>query len=99
MKGDVSWKEYENAVYRECERIFNAQDAELVKDAHVEGRYSGVKRQIDILIRLLKDGYVDSTCLVECKHSLMNGLLMLAVTTPRILVLFLTIERATESGM
>ena len=68
MKGDVSWKEYENAVYRECERILNAQDAELVKDAHVEGRYSGVKRQIDILIRLLKDGNVDSTCLVECKH-------------------------------
>lgn len=65
---DISWKDYEDAVYQECKRILDSQEAEVVKDAHIVGRYSGANRQIDILIRLLKDGKVDSTCLVECKH-------------------------------
>ena len=67
-KADISWKDYEDAVYQECQRIFYTQDAEVIKDTHIVGRYSGVKRQIDVLIKLLKDGNLDSVCLVECKH-------------------------------
>lgn len=65
---DISWKDYEYAVFQECERILHTQDAEVIKDTHIVGRYSGVRRQIDVLIRFLKEGKVDSTCLVECKH-------------------------------
>lgn len=63
-----TWQDYEEAVFQECERVYHFQNAELVKDAHIEGRYSRVKRQIDVLVRLYEGGKVFSTILVECKH-------------------------------
>ena len=64
----VNWKEYEDEVFQECERVFRLQGAEVIKNAYLVGRYSGVKRQIDIIINGLKDGEIVSDCLVECKH-------------------------------
>lgn len=64
----VNWKEYEDEVIQECERVFRLQGAEVIKNAYLVGRYSGVKRQIDIIINGLKDGEIVSDCLVECKH-------------------------------
>lgn len=64
----VNWKEYEDEVFQECERMFRLQGAEVIKNAYLVGRYSGVKRQIDIIINGLKDGEIVSDCLVECKH-------------------------------
>lgn len=64
-----TWQDYEDAVFQECERVYHFQNAEIVKNAHVEGHYSGVNRQIDVLlVRLYEDGIVISTILVECKH-------------------------------
>lgn len=64
----VNWKEYEDEVFQECERVFRQQGAEVIKNTYLVGRYSGVKRQIDIIIKGLKDGEIVSDCLVECKH-------------------------------
>ncbi len=62
------WKEYEDAVSHEYERIFYSQDVEIIRNIYIVGRISGVKRQIDVLIRLFKDSCVVSTCIVECKN-------------------------------
>lgn len=67
-KGFVTWKDYEDAVYEECQRIYHSRDVEIIKNTHIVGRYSGVKRQIDVLIKLQKDDVVTSTIIVECKH-------------------------------
>ena len=64
----VNWKEYEDEVFQECERVFRLQGAEVIKNTYLVGRYSGVKRQIDIIIKDFKDGEIVSDCLVECKH-------------------------------
>lgn len=63
-----TWQDYEEAVFQECERVYHFHNAEIVKNAHIEGRYSGVNRQIDVLVRLCEGGKVISTILVECKH-------------------------------
>jgi len=63
-----TWQDYEEAVFQECERVYRFHNAEIVKNAHIEGRYSGVNRQIDVLVRLCEGGKVISTILVECKH-------------------------------
>lgn len=64
----ASWKDYEDEVFQECERVFHQQGAEVIKNTFLDGRYSGVKRQIDVIIKGLKDGEIVSDCLVECKH-------------------------------
>lgn len=64
----ISWKDYENAVFEECERVFHSQEAKIIRDTCLIGRFSGVKRQIDVLIRFYENGKITSTCLVECKH-------------------------------
>jgi len=64
----VSWKDYEEQVFRECRRVFYFKEVEIIKNAHIVGRYSGVKRQIDVLIKQLEDGIVVSSILIECKH-------------------------------
>lgn len=64
----VSWKEYEDEVFQECDRVFRLQGAEVIKNTYLVGRYSGVKRQIDVIIRGVKDSKIVSDCLVECKH-------------------------------
>lgn len=64
----LTWKDYEEAVYEECERVYHFSNVEIIKDIHIIGKYSGVKRQIDVLIKLLENGKVKSTILVECKH-------------------------------
>lgn len=63
----ITWKDFEEAVYEECQRVYHFRDAEVIKDTQIVGKYSGVKRQIDVLINLLKDGIVTSTIVVECK--------------------------------
>lgn len=63
----VDWKEYEDAVFEECKRAFHFQDAEVLRDVRLLGKDSGVKRQIDVLIRQKKNGE-GLTTLVECKH-------------------------------
>lgn len=67
-KESITWKEYETAVYEECQRVYYFRDAEIIKDTHIVGKYSGVKRQIDVLVKLLKDDVVTSTIIVECKY-------------------------------
>lgn len=64
----VSWKDYEEQVFQECLRVFYFKEVEIIKNSHIVGQYSGVKRQIDVLIRQLKDGNVVSTILIECKQ-------------------------------
>lgn len=64
----ASWKDYEEAVFQECERVFNFAGVEIIKNTHIVGRYSGVKRQIDVLIKQVVEGRVCSSILVECKH-------------------------------
>lgn len=64
----ISWKDYEYAVYEECKRVYHSYNAEIIKNTHIVGKYSEVKRQIDILIKLLEDDKATSTIIVECKH-------------------------------
>ncbi|MFR9592638.1 MAG: restriction endonuclease [Rikenellaceae bacterium] len=45
----MDWKEYEDIVYEECQRIF--RDATIIKDTHIKGIYSQRQRQIDILVK------------------------------------------------
>lgn len=63
-----TWNDYEEEVFQECKRVYGPQGAEVIKNVYLEGRYSGVKRQIDVVIRQHKDGEAVSVCLVECKH-------------------------------
>ena len=65
--GFLSWKEYEAAVFEECKRVFHLRNAEIIKNAHLVGKDSGVSRQIDVLIRQNTNGLVTTT-IVECKH-------------------------------
>jgi hypothetical protein len=44
----MDWKEYENDVYNECLRVFD--NSEIIKNAHIKGKYSLRSRQIDVLI-------------------------------------------------
>lgn len=65
---DIGWKEYEEEVFLECKRVFNSQETEVIKNKYIVGRYSGVKRQIDVIVQQLIDGEVVNMCVVECKH-------------------------------
>lgn len=65
---DISWKDFEEEVFLECERVFNSQETEVLKNEYVVGRYSGVKRQIDVIVRQYDDGEYVNMCVVECKH-------------------------------
>ena len=65
---NLSWKDYEEAVFEECQRVYHFRDAEIIKNTVMLGKYSGVKRQIDVLIKLLKDAVISSTIIIECKH-------------------------------
>ena len=64
----VSWKYYENAVFQECKRVFNRDAKKIIKNAYMLGRFSGVKRQLDVLIRLKKEDGASSIIIVESKH-------------------------------
>lgn len=65
---NLSWKDYEEAVFEECQRVYHFRDAEIIKNTVMLGKYSGVKRQIDVLIKLLKNAVISSTIIIECKH-------------------------------
>lgn len=65
---NISWKEYEEEVFQECKRVFNSQETEVIRNKYIVGRYSGVKRQIDVIVRQFIDGEVVYLCVVECKH-------------------------------
>ena len=47
---DISWKDFEEEVFLECERVFKSQGTEVLKNEYIVGRYSGVKRQIDVIV-------------------------------------------------
>jgi hypothetical protein len=64
----LSWKDYEEAVFEEFRRVYHSLDAEIIKNTYINGKYSGAKRQIDVLIKLRKDDVVTSTIIIECKH-------------------------------
>ncbi len=64
----LAWKDYEDAVYEECKRTFQFRNAEIVKNTYIEGKYSGIKRQIDILIKQINEDVITSTIIVECKY-------------------------------
>lgn len=64
----VTWKGFEDAVYEECQRVYHFRDAEISKNTHIVGKFSGVKRQIDVLIKLMNDDAITSKIVVECKH-------------------------------
>ena len=68
QKAQSSWQGYEEAVFQECERVYHFRNCEILKNAHLVGRYSGAKRQIDVLVRFIEGESVISTMLVECKH-------------------------------
>ena len=40
-KPSIMWKDYEEAVYEECERVYHFSNAEIIKDIHIIGKYSG----------------------------------------------------------
>lgn len=63
----VKWKEFEDAVFEECQRAVHFRDAEVLRDVHLLGKDSGVKRQIDVLVRQ-KKGDEETVILIECKH-------------------------------
>lgn len=62
------WQKYEDEVFLEFERVYHFRNAEILKNAHLVGRFSGVKRQIDVLVRFVDNERVVSTMIVECKH-------------------------------
>ena len=64
----ITWKDYEDAVYEECQRVYHFREAEIIKNTHILGKYSGVKRQIDVLVRLKADDKSISSIVFECKH-------------------------------
>ena len=64
----MTWREYEDAVFEECERVFHFKEAEITKNTQIVGHISGSKRQIDVLVRLLKEGKPYCAIVVECKH-------------------------------
>jgi hypothetical protein len=64
----ISWKEFEEEVFLECERVSNSQGTEVLKNEYIVGRYSGVKRQIDVIVRQHNDGEDVNMCVVECKY-------------------------------
>ena len=45
----MEWKDYENAVFMECSRVFHNSD--IQHNVYVKGIYSRRKRQIDVLIK------------------------------------------------
>ena len=65
---DISWKDFEEEVFLECERVFKSQGTEVLKNEYIVGRYSGVKRQIDVIVRQHDDDENVNICVIECKH-------------------------------
>lgn len=63
----IRWKEFEDAVFEECLRAFHFSGAEVLRNIYLLGIDSGVKRQIDVLVRL-KKGDEETIILIECKH-------------------------------
>lgn len=63
-----SWQEYEDAIFLECERVYHSRKCEITKNVYIVGRFSGVKRQIDVLVRFFDGESIVSTMVVECKH-------------------------------
>lgn len=64
---EINWKDYEGEVFQECERVFQIRGAEVKRNTHIVGHFSGVKRQIDIEIRQSNEEGVVNICIVECK--------------------------------
>lgn len=67
-QAQVSWKDYEEAVYQECERVYLLKRPEIIKNAHIVGRFSETPRQIDVLIKERNGNGDILMTLVECKH-------------------------------
>lgn len=45
----MDWRDYEQNVFEECQRIF--RDSDIVKNVYIKGIYTNRKRQIDVLIK------------------------------------------------
>jgi len=63
-----TWREYEEAVYEECERVFHFKGAEIIKNTQIVGHISGSKRQIDVLVKLHQRDDTICSIVVECKQ-------------------------------
>lgn len=65
---DKKWKKYEQAVYEECQEWASCSytDWKVEKDVHIQGKYSGQTRQIDIL--MTSSGEEPTKIVVEAKY-------------------------------
>lgn len=62
----MSWKEYEQEVYKECIRIF--KDSIIKSNIHIKGVYSQRMRQIDCLVQNVTiDGEIKSI-IIDAKY-------------------------------
>lgn len=59
------WKKYENEIYNYLSNRFNTQ--RIYEDVYLKGIYSGVQRQIDILVEYEVLGFTER-CIVDCKY-------------------------------
>lgn len=66
MSGDRDWRAYETHIFTQLEKLAGP-GAELSSDVKLMGRYSGVDRQIDILVRGSFTGIGEATMAVDCK--------------------------------
>jgi hypothetical protein len=66
VSGDRDWREYEQQIHERLKRLAG-EDAEIRFDVKMPGRFSGVERQIDILVRGRFPGFGEATMAVDCK--------------------------------
>jgi hypothetical protein len=64
----MTWREYEDAVFEECKRVFQFKEVKITKNVQIVGHISGTRRQIDVLVELLQEGEPYCTIVIECKH-------------------------------
>lgn len=66
MSGDRDWRAYETQIFTRLKETAGP-DAEVTFDLKLTGRYSGVDRQIDVLVRGSFTGIGEATMAVDCK--------------------------------
>lgn len=62
----MDWKDYEESIFEKFESEFGTNH-ELIKNTRIEGKFSKIKRQVDILIKSKIIGY-GILGVIECKY-------------------------------
>ncbi len=66
MSGDRDWRAYETQIFTRLKEVAG-REAEVTFDVNLTGRYSGVDRQVDVLVRGSFTGIGEATMAVDCK--------------------------------